>query len=314
MRDDGSDYSRALTAARAKGMPSDGHLWIADQMRFPEIPRACLVADVPDGPLPAIPAYEIRRVEESMLVDGHLREQAWSQATWSQRFGRIGDGVQDGRDTRVALLWDDTCLYVGYRVEDFDIRGTVSRHHEHVYVHDDDVEIFVHGPDGYYELGVNPINTIYELKWSWLEHALASGGPAALDRLLRLSDALYYAPRGNEQYGRIGDLNWELPGLRHAVQIDGTINTPSIRDNGWTAEFALPWDGLSHIGLDRPHAGLSFRVQGYRAFHDRENQPAAPSEPSDFDGYTWSTMGNGNVHNPERWVTATLVDQRPGSA
>jgi hypothetical protein len=188
----------------------------------------------------------------------------------------------------------------------------MSRHHEHVYICDDDVELFVEGPGGYYEFGVNSINTIYELKWTWLEQLIASGNFVGLDRLLRLHDSLYYAPRGGEKYGRIGDLGWELPGILHAVQIDGTLNNPQSRDVGWTLEFALPWAGLAEIGLPAPSDGLQFRVQGYRALHHREELRFDAQLDSEypgatpFTGYTWSTMGNGNVHNPERWTSITL--------
>lgn len=294
--------------------PSDGHLWVAQMPAFPTYVRACEVADVPDRPLPEIPSYTCKRAAGEIVVDGHLDEESWSRAEWSKPFGQIGNGQTDGRDTHVAMLWDDTYLYCAYRVEDFDIRGTMSRHHEHVYICDDDVELFVDGPSGYYEVGVNPINTIYELKWTWLEQLITVEDFEGLDKLLRLRDSLYYAPRGGEKFGRIGDLHWELPGILHAVQIDGTLNNPGSRDVGWTVEFALPWAGLAEIGLPSPSAGLQFRVQGYRALHDREDlETAAQLEvqypgATPFTGYTWSTMGNGNVHNPERWTSLTLSE------
>ena len=295
-------------------LPTDGHLWVAQQSSFPTYPRACEVADVPNIPLPEIPTYTCKRASGKIVVDGHLDEEAWSRAEWSKPFGRVGNGILDGRDTQVAMLWDDTYLYSAYRVEDFDIRGTMSGHHEHVYICDDDVEMFVEGPNGYYEVGVNPINTIYELKWKWLEQLITGGDSVGLDDIMRLRDSLYYAPRGGEKYGRIGDLNWELPGILHAVQIDGTLNNPGRRDAGWTAEFALPWAGLAEIGLSTPSAGLQFRVQGYRALHDRDDHEAAAKMDTQypgatpFTGYTWSTMGNGNVHNPERWASVTLSE------
>jgi len=279
---------------------------------FPTYPRACAVADVPNTSLPAIPTYTCKRAAGKIDVDGRLDEEAWSRAQWSEPFGRINNGNPDGRDTRVAMLWDDTYLYGAYRVEDFDIRGTMSRHHEHVYICDDDVELFVEGPGGYYEVGVNPINTVYELKWTWLEQLITAGDSVGLDKILRLRDSLYYAPRGGENYGRIGDMHWELPGILHAVQIDGTLNNPDSRDVGWTVEFALPWEGLAEIGLPAPSDGLEFRVQGYRALHDREAPRVADELDAQypgatpFTGYTWSTMGNGNVHNPERWTSVTL--------
>jgi hypothetical protein len=295
--------------------PSDGHLWVADVTRFPTYPGACEVANVPDIPLPDIPSYVCHKVKEPIVIDGRLNEDAWSRAQWSESFGAIDSGRKDGRETNVALLWDDQYLYGAYRVQDFDVRGTMSGHHEHVYICDDDVEIFVEGPNGYYEVGVNPINNIYELKWTWLEQIISANNSAELDKLLRLSDRLYYAPRRGEKYGRIGDMGWELPGIRHAVQVDGILNNPETVDVGWTVEFALPWAGLSAVGLPaKPSSGQQFRVQGYRALHDREDlETAAKLElqypgATPFRGYTWSTMGNGNVHNPERWVSIELSD------
>ncbi len=93
------------------------------------------------------------------------------------------------------------------------------------------------------------------------------------------------------------------------MQLDGTINTPRLEDVGWTVEFALPWSGLANIGLGAPAAGLEFRVQGYRALHAREEESSDRSLATPFTGYTWSVMGNGNVHNPERWGLLTLVDE-----
>lgn len=296
--------------------PSDGHRWVVPLPLFPTYPKACEVADVPDVALPDIPSYTCRRVDSALVIDGHLDEEAWAQAKWSSSFGAIGTGVTDGPDTQIALLWDSTYLYGAYRVQDVDIRGTMSRHHEHVYICDDDVELFVEGPNGYYEFGLNAINTIYEIKWTWLDQIISSGDSAALDRLFRLRDSLYYAPRKGEKHGRIGDLGWELPGIEHAVQVDGTLNNPRSADVGWTVEFALPWAGLAEIGLpSTPSDGLEFRVQGYRALHDRDDRETAAQLQTQypgatpFSGYTWSTMGNGNPHNPERWVSVTLSNE-----
>ncbi len=292
--------------------PTDGHRWVAQLPLFPNYPKACEVADVPDIPLPEIPRYVVKRADAELVIDGRLDEGAWARAEWTQPFGSISTGAKDGPETQLALLWDDENLYGAYRVQDFDVRGTMARYHEHVYICDDDVELFVQGPDGYYEFGLNPINNIYELRWTWLESVISSGDAAALDKLFRLRDSLYYAPRGGEKYGRIGDLGWALPGIQHAVQIDGTLNNPSSVDVGWTVEFALPWAGLAEIGLGTPQPGLEFRVQGYRAVHDRDDHEAAQllqtqyPGATPFYGYTWSTMGNGNVHNPERWASLSL--------
>jgi hypothetical protein len=116
-------------------------------------------------------------------------------------------------------------------------------------------------------------------------------------------------------------MDFDLPGLRHAVQVSGTLNWPGDVDQGWTAEFALPWASLAAIGRTPqpfpPTPGDVVRIQAYRAFHARTDLDAAAemsrSWPgaSPFDGHTWSSMGNGNVHNPERWVPVRYVADEP---
>ena len=87
--------------------PTNGHLWVADLTRFPTYPTACEVANVPDIALPEIPSYVCQRVEEPIVIDGRLNEEVWSRAQWSSSFAAIESGLTDGRETTVALLWDD---------------------------------------------------------------------------------------------------------------------------------------------------------------------------------------------------------------
>ena len=46
--------------------------------------------------------------------------------------------------------------------------------------------------------------------------------------------------------------DWDLPGLRAAVQVQGTLNDASDIDEGWTAEIAFPWRGLKTLAGSRP--------------------------------------------------------------
>lgn len=293
----------------------DGHLAVGPTPRFPEVPRWATVANVPDRALPDIPCYTCRRVSSPLIIDGRLDEPAWDRAEWSRPLGRIETGILDAPPCSVALLWDETYLYAGFRVADPDIRGAAVRHHEQLYMKDDDAEIFVKGDGRYYEIGVNPINTIYEFRWTWLEPLIAAGDFAGIEALFKTQDFVYYTARRGERAGRVGDMNWELPGLRHAVAIDGTLNMPGDVDRGWTVEYALPWAGLAEIGVPPPVPGAELRVQAYRACHDRTNLAKAEEMSkawpgaTPYEGYTWSTMGNGNVHNPERWPLITLSDE-----
>lgn len=294
----------------------DGFVEAGARPRYPEIPRWVRVANVPDVPLPPVPALRASRTTGPIVVDGRLDEPDWARADWSAPFGRIASGIAASPETRVAFLWDDEALYAGYRVEHHDIRAMTTRHHEHVYVKDDDVELFVAGEGTYYELGINPINTIYEIGWTWLEPLVRRGDLDAIEQLMRVNDQFYYARRDGEGLGRIADLGWELPGLRRAVRVDGVINVPEVRDEGWTVEFALPWAGLATLIPELAGSrsiGDRVTVQAYRAHHPRSD-PAMDARmaaqfpgSSEWVGTTLSPMGNGNVHNPERWVRLELT-------
>ncbi|MFN8621224.1 MAG: carbohydrate-binding family 9-like protein [Chloroflexota bacterium] len=293
----------------------DGFLDGGARPRFPEIPRWVRVADVPQGvELPPIPRLVARRATGPITVDGALSEPDWAAADWSGPFGAITSGEPSTPETRVAFLWDDEALYAGYRVEQHDIRAYTTRHHEHVYVKDDDAELFVGGEGRYFEIGINPVNTIYEIGWYWLEPLVRAQDFDMIEALMRVNDQFYYARRGGERLGRLADLGWELPGLERAVRVDGAINAPHVRDNGWTVEFKLPWAGLATLMPEhaRHRAGDVLRVQAYRAFHARTDPALDAKFAAQFPGsthwssHTLSAMGSENVHNPERWAFLEL--------
>jgi hypothetical protein len=260
--------------------------------------------------LPPVKEYKCLRAREPITIDGRLDEKAWQRAPWSDPFGVLATGEGVELETRVALLWDDQCLYAAYRVEDPDIRGTMTGFHDHVYMNDEDVELFVEGDGFYYELGVNPINTEYEIKWTWVQPLVERREYAALEELFKTPNYLYFLARDGERMGRHGDLDWQLTGLRHVVHIDGTLNCPEVRDRGWTVELAIPWAGLAPLMGARslpPRQGDSLRITAYRAHHDR----AAKDPLHDATGWAWSVTGNDNIHVPERWNTVVFLDESP---
>lgn len=296
----------------------DGFNGLGPRPRWTSVYRWAAVANVPDGTLPAIPDYVCLRTPDPILVDGRLDEPVWSRAVWSEPFGRIDTGIDDGHGARIALLWDDEYLYAGYRVTDPDVRASSTTHHDQIYMTDDDVELFVDGGGRYYELGVNALNTIYEFLWTWVEPLAERRDYAALEELFKTADFLYCVARKGERLGRLGDMNWELPGLRHAVRVQGSVNFSGDVDEGWTAEFALPWSGLRAVDGRLPHPpreGDVIPIQAFRAQHDRSDPEKNAewdrrwpgSTPADW--YSWSAMGNTNVHNPERWVPVRFSDR-----
>lgn len=279
--------------------------------------------DLPDGSLSALPPvveYECLRVDEDILVDGKLSENAWKRVCWSEPFVKMDTGAAVQFDSRIALLWDDEFLYVAFRFEDEEIWGTHVEHHDHVYHRDSDAEIFIEGDGVYYELGTNAINTIYEVLWTWLEPVVDRQAVAVINRLFSAENGLYFLPRRNEKLGRFGETDWQLPGLKHAVAIDGSLNNPAIRDVGWTVEMALPWAGLTVLGRANcpPIAGDTWRIGASRCQHFRQTSDAAQIQqigemPHPRQGYSvdwsWNCHGFVNMHIPERWSVIRFVDR-----
>jgi hypothetical protein len=274
------------------------------------LPRWGRWVQAPLDSLPPVKEYRCLRARGPMTIDGGLDEPAWRGAAWSDPFGALATGEGVELETRVALLWDDQCLYAAYRVEDPDIRGTMTGFHDHVYMKDEDVELFIEGDGFYYELGVNPINTEYEIKWTWVQPLVERREYAALEELFKTPNYLYFLAREGERMGRHGDLDWQLPGMRHAVRVDGTLNCPAVRDRGWTAELAIPWAGLAPLMGGRrvpPAPGDALRITAYRAHHDR----AARDPRHAAAGWSWSVTGNDNIHVPERWNRVVFLDESP---
>jgi hypothetical protein len=46
-------------------------------------------------------------------------------------------------------------------------------------------------------------------------------------------------------------MDWDFPGLKAAVRVDGTLNDDSDVDRGWTVELAFPWAGMQTPAQDR---------------------------------------------------------------
>ncbi len=269
--------------------------------------------NLPQGPLnglPPVATYRCLRTAEPIAVDGRLDEPVWQRVTWSAPFVKMDTGAPVSLESRIALVWDDTHLYAAYRYEDHEIWGTHVEHHDHVYHNDSDAEIFVNGTGVYYELGVNPINTIYEVFWTWLEPVVERRDIERLNAFFSLEDFFYFLPRlgpnGHERLGRIGEKAWELPGLKHAVQVDGSLNCPEVVDNGWTVEFALPWEGLRALANPHtpPHDGDVWRIGASRCqhFHDAQGNNTSVD-------WSWNRHGYINMHIPERWTAVTFVDE-----
>lgn len=261
-------------------------------------------------PWPAedIAQYTAYRATGPISIDGHLDEPDWLQAPRSPRFRDLVKGSPGIHDTRAAVLWDDDSLYVGFWAEEPFVEAALTQRDDPV-CSENDLEFFVGGEDCYYEFEINALGTIYEVFFIW-ESEFERGGFSEAAEFRRDADRVNdFAgvgfqphPRGN----RIGYWNWDFPGLRTAVQVDGTINDNSDRDRGWTAELALPWSGMKWLAkADNrslpPRDGDLWRMDFSRFNKYKEAAPA-----DDPGGWAWSPHGAWDSHMPEVWPKITF--------
>ncbi|MEM0962215.1 MAG: carbohydrate-binding family 9-like protein, partial [Bacteroidota bacterium] len=237
--------------------------------------------------------YLAHRAATPITIDGRLDDPAWLAAPWTDPFVDIEGNAKPLPTylTRARMLWDDDFLYVAAQMEEPHVWGDSTRRNSVIF-YDNDFEIFV-DPDGdnhnYYEFEVNALNTIWELT---LEKPYKDGGPA------------------------ISPTN--LPGLRSAVFVDGTLNASHDLDRGWSVEVAIPLGPLaSYNGGRRPASGdlwrINFsRVQWQHRLTGTGDYEKVPDTREN--NWVWSPQGIIDMHRPERWGFLRFTDAAPGTA
>jgi cellulose/xylan binding protein with CBM9 domain len=224
--------------------------------------------------------YVCYRASAPITVDGLLDEAAWRDAPWTEAFVDIeGDAKPKPRlATRAKLLWDDTYFYVGAQLDEPQLWATLTRH-DSVIFRDNDFEVFI-DPNGdsheYYEFEINALGTYWDL----------------------------LLPRPYKDGGK--PLNsWEIPGMRAAVHLDGTLNDPTDTDRAWTVELAFPWNALGELAHRPapPNDGDQWRVNFSRVEWPVEAKGGAYSVVSGINenNWVWSPQGVIDMHRPESW-------------
>ena len=231
-------------------------------------------------------SYDCPRAKGVVEIDGRLDDAAWAAAPWTSYFVDIeGDGKPQPRfRTRVKMLWDDEYFYVAADMEEPHLWATLTRH-DSVIFHDNDFELFI-DPNGdtleYYEFEINALNTGWDL---FLNKPYRHGGKAR-----------------NE---------WEIPGLRTAVHIRGTLNDAEDRDDGWTVEIAFPWKVLGEFAHKAapPNPSDEWRVNFSRVEWQHEVVEGGYRKLPKVreDNWVWSPQGVINMHVPEKWGRVRFV-------
>jgi ketosteroid isomerase-like protein len=254
------------------------HDWLADWARMKPI--------VPRG-------YVCYCAAKPPAIDGRLDDAAWKDAPWTEDFVDIeGDRRPKPRfRTRAKLLWDDQYFYIAAELEEPHVWGTLTKH-DSIIFNDNDFELFI-DPDGdnhdYYEFEINALNTSWDL----------------------------FLPQPYKDLGR-ADNSWDIPGLKTAVHVAGTLNDPSDRDTGWTVEIAIPWAALREFAHrpTPPRDGDQWRVDFSRV--EWQHQVVADKYQrvpnTHEDNWVWSPTGIVDMHRPERWGYVQFSKSPPRAA
>ena len=232
------------------------------------------------GLIDAPQRYAAHRAASRPVIDGRLNDAAWRNATWTDAFVDI-EGLAKPRprfDTRVKMLWDDEFFYVGADLKEPHVWGTLTAH-DSVIFHDPDFEVFI-DPNGdgleYYEFEINALGTGWDL----------------------------FLPKPYKQGGKASNA-WEIPGLKSAVFVDGTLNDARDTDRGWSVELAFPWSVLGEFAHrpSPPAPGDEWRINFSRVEWPIEitgrDYRKAPNARED--NWVWSPQGAVNMHVPDKW-------------
>ena len=199
---------------------------------------------------PAPLSYDCHRTATPIRIDGKLDDPAWKKAPWTTDFVDIeGSAKPKPRfRTRAKMLWDDQVPLHRRRVAGAGCKGhaapsmtpssfttTTSRSSSSHF----------RETESYYEFEMNALNTGWDL----------------------------FLNKPYKQHGK-ADNSWEIPGLKTAVAVQGTLNHSNDNDHGWTIEIAYPWNAFNSRQDCEAAAGgngMAHQLQP-RRMEDRPNQ------------------------------------------
>ena len=225
------------------------------------------------------------------VIDGRLDDPAWQAAPWTEDFLDI-EGPSKPKPrfrTRAKMLWDNDYFYIAAELEEPHVMGTVKKHDAVIFA-DNDFEVFIN-PDGdnhnYYEMELNALNTTWDL---FLPRPYKDGGKA--------------------------DNSFEFTGMKTAVRVNGTLNDPRDKDEGWCVEIAIPWKALAQHAHRQcpPRAGDQWRIDFSRVewkFDVAGGKYVKVSKLRE-DNWIWSPPGIVDMHRPERWGYVQFSKEPPG--
>ena len=165
--------------------------------------------------------------------------------------------------TTAAVIYDENYLYIGFMVMDSDIHSKFTKRDDTIWK-EDAVEVYL-DPLGdwkdYIELQVSPANQVF--------------------------DALFSSHRVPDWHEAD---KFNIPGLKTAVHINGTLNNSNDVDVGWDVEIAVPWKAMKGISSFPPKNGTRMTINFFRINYTKDR----------ITGALAFTPAGGDFHNLDR--------------
>ncbi|MCC6683038.1 MAG: carbohydrate-binding family 9-like protein [Phycisphaeraceae bacterium] len=162
--------------------------------------------------------------EQPVTIDGALDDPIWQIATsYSLELSqdRSDKGATLHEDGSVKFAYDQDYLYAAFHFSDSDVVQESEKDQQHHYKTGDVAELFL-----------KPANT----SWYWELYATPNGKRTA-----------FFFP-GRGRLGLPSCFEYQS-NLRVAAEVQGSLNDWRDRDEGWTAEMAIPLAELAAMGV-----------------------------------------------------------------
>ncbi|MEP6806494.1 MAG: carbohydrate-binding family 9-like protein [Flavobacterium sp.] len=227
--------------------------------------------------------YVASKTTTPLVIDGDESDASWSKVDWTDLFEDIENNVKPKYATKVKMLWDETNFYILAKIDEPHVWANLKQR-DTIIFYNNDFEVFI-DPDSdtfnYYELEINALNTAWDL---------------FLSKPYRENDNVVLN-------------DWNIPGLKSAVKIKGTLNNPNDIDEGWVLEMAIPWASYKTSYFDKNVPVDKFwrvnfsRVNWQHSItngnYERKKDPEGKFLPEY--NWVWSPMDVINMHEPEKW-------------
>jgi len=232
-----------------------------------------LCAKTTSAKMGELPKYDCVWIVEDLKIDGLLDEPAWNKA---QEVALLLTDTEEEPEypTEVKLLWNNNNLYIGFFCIDPEVWATIDKRDGDLYK-EEVVEVFISADadlSTYLELEVNPLNALFDAS------------------ILNAKD---------KNQGISVRRDWDSKDIKHAVKIDGELNSRQGTDTSWTCEIAVPLKDFPTAPNYPPKPGDIWRFNLYRIDHRKDK-----SEYS-----AWSTTGKIDFHIPQRFGYLEFVKE-----